>query len=192
MLLAPLWQRVATAAVVPPTVTGVMAVTQGLAGMGACTTLAIIGGNYTEKFIRVPSTISDANLAALPQTLARTLIVPSLVEEVLWRVILQPPGMPLPYMILVNLAFAGYHVVGSATLAERLEGRQGARAVFSDPTFLMLAFLLGNACSYTYVKAGYALWAPVVTHAIPVTLWLTSVGGDAALSTPGGLSSSSR
>ena len=154
LLWKQLVQRVVTAAVVVPNAAGAIAVAQALAGMGLATSLAICGGS-TDKFIRFDAPRNHGtNLACqLPTTLARTLLVPSLVEEVLWRVALQPPGMSWPHMVAVNAAFAANHVVASATLAERLEGRQGARAVFGDTAFLTLAFLLGNACSYVYVRS---------------------------------------
>ena len=196
MFLMPvLCNRIATAAMVPPNAAGLTAVGQALVGLSVCTTVGVTSG-ATDGFLRVPSlddddaNVPEWNVAAIPRTLARTLVVPSLVEEVLWRVVLQPPGMSWwPHMMLVNVAFAAYHTVGSTALAERCQGRQGARAVFTNPAFLTLAFVLGNACSYAYVFSGYSLWAPVVTHALPVTLWLTLLGGDQALSTPGGLTS---
>ena len=124
------------------------------------------------------------------RTFGRSLLIPSLLEEILWRVILQPPGSSVLRMVGVNVAFSLYHTVGSVFLAERLDGRPGARTVFCNPVFLSLAFVLGNACSWCYVRSGHALWAPVLTHAVVVTIWLTCGNGETALSTPGGLSRS--
>ena len=53
--------------------------------------------------------------------------------------------------------------------------------VFSDPSFLFMTFCLGNVCSYSYIKAGYGLYAPVLIHAISVSVWLTFLGGNQAL-----------
>ncbi len=52
---------------------------------------------------------------------------------------------------------------------------------FTDPSFLFLTFCLGNVCSYSYIKAGYGLYAPVLIHAISVSVWLTFLGGNPAL-----------
>lgn len=198
VLWTQLIQRIATAAMVVPNAAGVTAVAQALGAMGLATTTFTLCGGWTDKFIRLPQSPQSLNddddntngnplFVQLPTTLARTFFVPSLVEEVVWRVALQPPGTSWPHAMAVNAAFSAYHILGSATLAERFEGRQGARAVFADPAFLTLAFVLGNACSYAWVQSGYALWAPVVTHAVAVTVWLTVLGGNEALDTPGGL-----
>lgn len=206
------WNRLASAAVVPPTFVGVQAVGRALIGMALCTGGATSLG-WTQRFVAVPYGKDswwrrrrrqaqhepkvdencqegglNAGKTSLPLTFCRTLVVPGLVEEVVWRVVLQPPGTSWPVMLAVNAAFAAYHVVGSATAEWYLDGqRQGARAVLADPAFLTLAMVLGNLCSYAYVQAGHALWAPVLVHAATVTVWLDCLGGQRALSTPGGL-----
>jgi predicted Abi (CAAX) family protease len=139
------------------------------------------------------------------KTFARTLIVPSVPEELIWRVLLlQPPLIPSPSsywssprVLFVNVLFAAYHYHGSVILTEIFHKKNdhdrsyaGAKTVFRDPMFLTLAFVLGNACSYAYQRSGYSLWAPVIVHAVSVTVWLTLLSGEKALSTPGGLSSS--
>ena len=53
--------------------------------------------------------------------------------------------------------------------------------VFTDPSFLFLSFVLGNVCTYSYIQAGYALYAPVLVHTIAVSIWLSFLGGNAAL-----------
>ena len=188
MIVSVLWNRIAAAAVVAPTAQGATAFAQAVGVMGLCTGCVVKLG-LTDRFIqRDYYCMEHPNIAAtIPKTFMRALFTPGLMEEVIWRVLFQPPGMHWGAIVAVNAAFAAYHVFGSAFLAERLDNRLGARAVFRDPTFLFLAFILGNACSYAYVQAGYALWAPVLAHTIPVTIWLTLLGGDKALSTPGGL-----
>jgi predicted Abi (CAAX) family protease len=115
-------------------------------------------------------------------------MIPSLLEEVVWRVVLQPPGMVWGRIVVVNAAFSLYHIVGSSPLAE-LEGKIGAKTIFCDPMFLSLAFVLGNACSFAYIRSGHSLWAPVLVHALSVTVWLSFLGGQSALVTKGGLAS---
>jgi predicted Abi (CAAX) family protease len=142
---------------------------------------------HTQRFLRLDMTEDFPSITQVGKTFLRSLIVPSLVEELLWRIALQPPGSSISYMVGINFAFAVYHIFGSVFLAEQLDNRQGARTVFQDPSFLSISFILGNACTWAYVRSAYSLWAPVLTHAIPVTVWLSFLRGDEALSTPGGL-----
>lgn len=188
MIVSAIWTRIATAATVPPTAKGAIAVTQALGIMAVSAAGATVTGT-TARFISLDEQLPS--LKEFSSTLVRTLVVPGLVEELLWRVLFQPPTMPAYQIVAINVAFAFYHVFGSTWLAEHLDGREGARDVFRDPAFLSLAFILGNTCSYAYIKAGYALWAPVVVHSIPVAVWLTIFGGDRALRTCGGLAASS-
>lgn len=188
MLAANVWNRVATAATVAPTLQGTVAVAQALGVLGL-TSGFMAGTGLTSKFVRLDHFVQQPPSASVvATTFARVMVVPSLFEELIWRVVFQPPGMAWTRLVAINGAFALYHVLGSAALAEHLDGRVGARAVFCDPAFLFLAFVLGNVCSFGYIRAGYALWAPVLVHAVPVTLWLSFFGGETALSTRGGLS----
>lgn len=114
---------------------------------------------------------------------ARILIVPSLAEESLFRVLLQPPGCTLTRILFTNTLFTAYHLINAA-IANQFD-RPGAARTFRDPIFLGLAFLLGNLCSYAYRISSHGLWAPVLVHAIPVTIWLSSLGGEAVLSERG-------
>ena len=85
-----------------------------------------------------------------------------------------------PRTIVVNLTFASYHLLG-AELLVRGDVAPGAQRVFRDPAFLCLAFVLGEACSWAYLRSGGGLYAAVLTHAVPVTLWLELCGGERAL-----------
>jgi len=166
---------------------GVSVVVQAVGVMSFCSGCAMSMG-LTERFVQFDYCQEHPEAVyTLPRTFLRTLIMPGLVEEVVWRVLFQPPGMNWGPIVAINAAFAIYHVFGSAVLAENFDGRRGARAVFCNPTFVSLAFVLGNLCSYVYIRAGYALWAPVLAHAVPVAVWLSLLGGETALSTPGGL-----
>jgi predicted Abi (CAAX) family protease len=179
--------RLVKAALVAPTWSGAVASAQALTAIAVCTVVAH-QTEQTQNFLRLDRNESLPTISVeVGKTFLGALVVPSLLEEIFWRVALQPVGTSLPSMIGVNFAFAMYHVFGSVLLAEQLDGRQGARDVFRDPAFLSLAFVLGNACSWAYVHSSYSLWAPVLTHAIPVTVWLSFLQGNTALSTPGGL-----
>jgi predicted Abi (CAAX) family protease len=192
MIQSGLWNRIAKAARTPPTTAGGIATLQALTAVAAATWGAH-ATNHTAGFLKFDLAELDfPSISKVSTTFLRTLVVPSLVEEVLWRVVLQPPGASWTHMLGVNLIFVLYHTIGSVFLAEQVEDRHGAKAFFCDPAFLSLAFFLGNSCSWTWVRSGYALWAPVLTHAVPVTVWLTFLHGDEALSTPGGLQGSKR
>ena len=192
MIASAAFRRIAESCVAVPTAQGVRAVAQAVGAVGLCAGSAASLG-WTDRFLRLdyPRQQQFASFEAastsVTTTLLRSLIMPGLLEELVWRIILQPPGMPVHRVVLVNAAFAAYHVFGSAVLAERLDGRSGARAVFRDPAFLCLAFVLGNACSFVHVRSGHALWAPSLAHALPVAVWLSLLGGEEALSTAGGL-----
>jgi predicted Abi (CAAX) family protease len=193
MMIAPsaTLQRVLTAAATPPTVTGILAVAESL-GVVAISAAAV--SPWSERFLRRDpvrfDTTAPPPATSTVATFVRSLFVPGLVEELFWRVLLQPPGLPWQQGVLVNALFTAYHPVASAPLSRYgfPQQHEGAPAVFSDPVFLLLAFVLGNNCSYAYVRSGHALWAPVVVHAVSVTVWLSCLGGQEALSTSGGLS----
>jgi len=113
---------------------------------------------------------------ALPR-LARLLLLPALVEELLFRVLLIPhpieglPWQPLLGWNALSLGlFVLYHPV-----AARLWYPQG-RAVFDDPRFLLQATLLGVACSLAYGFTG-SLWPSVLIHWLAVVIWLEPLQG---------------
>ncbi|MEB3185099.1 MAG: CPBP family glutamic-type intramembrane protease [Cyanobacteriota bacterium] len=113
---------------------------------------------------------------ALPRV-AGLLLLPALVEELLFRVLLIPhpiEGLPwLPQLAWIALSlglFVLYHPV-----AGRLWYPQ-ARALFDDPRFLLQATLLGAACSLAYGFTG-SLWPPVLIHWLAVVIWLEPLQG---------------
>ena len=180
---------------VPPTKQGAIAVAQALGVFGLCSGCAV-GIGVTDRFLDLRylqghQDQESIEVKFLPLvvggTFLRVLVLPALVEEILWRVIFQPPGTSWIQAMAVNAAFTFYHICGSAPMAERIDGHVGAKSVFCDPAFLSLAFVLGNVCSFAYRQAGYALWAPVLVHAVPVTIWLSLLGGESALRARGGL-----
>ena len=113
---------------------------------------------------------------ALPR-LAKLLLLPALVEELLFRVLLIPhpiegfPWQPLLAWNALSLGlFVLYHPV-----AARLWYPQ-ARALFDDPRFLFQATLLGVACSLAYGFTG-SLWPPVLIHWLALVIWLEPFRG---------------
>lgn len=121
--------------------------------------LGLAGGLLEPQRARIP---------ALP-LLLRVLLVPSLLEEVVFRV-LPPPQ-------LAGVTLAAY------VLAHPLNAWlffPAARPVFYDPLFLLLTALLGGACALLYRRTG-SLWPPVALHGLVVSGWLLFFGGEAAL-----------
>ncbi len=109
-----------------------------------------------------------ARTAALP-LLLRTLFVPALLEELLFRA--------LPPLRLWPLALAAYVLVHPLNALLFLPS---ARGVFYDPAFLFLAALLGGGCTLLYRRTR-SLWPPVVLHGLVVAGWLVFLGGEDAL-----------
>jgi hypothetical protein len=154
----------------------------------------------------------SATARRIGTTMLRVLLIPSLCEELLWRVILQPPQSSVRRIVWINGLYAVSHVVlaevllvfiylllvclpsSSSSLLSLLNRHTtssstetsttfvtSANRVFTDPSFLGISFVLGNLCSYSYIRSGYALYAPVLVHSIAVSIWLTTLGGNAAL-----------
>ncbi len=176
--------RVIAASSTPPTLHGLVGIASSLAGFGCIIALSIKSGAASD-FIVPPATIE-----AFPPpshtllTFGRVLIVPSLMEELIWRVALLPHPAQVNGMLLsapkalllllgVNTCFALYHVLGGYILDYTSCDNTNALRLFQKPAFLVTAFMLGGACTFSYYLAGGALFAPVLVHAIPVTLWLT-------------------
>jgi predicted Abi (CAAX) family protease len=109
-----------------------------------------------------------ARVGALP-LLLRVLVVPSLLEEVVFRV-LPPPQW-------AGVALAAY--ILSHPLNAWLFW-PAARPVFYDPSFLLLTALLGGSCALLYRRTR-SLWPPVALHSLVVSGWLLFFGGEAAL-----------
>jgi predicted Abi (CAAX) family protease len=111
----------------------------------------------------------------------RLLIVPSTLEEYLWRVILQPyptgsstMGMRVFFCTMSTLAFVAAHPLLANTIWTR------GMYVFGDWRFLFLALLLGTACTLAYQLSG-SVWMPVVVHWIAVVAWIAFLGGEEKL-----------
>ena len=142
-----------------------------LAGYGA----VALGLGMASGFLSLPWQWPP--LAEVLPRLARLLLMPALVEELLFRVLLIPhpiegfPWQPLLAWNALSLGlFVLYHPV-----AARLWYPQ-ARDLFDDPRFLLQATLLGVACSLAYGFTG-SLWPPVLIHWLAVVIWLEPFRG---------------
>ena len=129
-----------------------------------------LGIGLSTGFLRLPWHSPPLG-QALPR-IAGLLVLPSLVEELVFRVLVIPhpiEGIPwLPQLAWIALSlglFVLYHPV-----ACRLWYPQGRR-LFNESRFLCQATLLGVACSLAYGFTG-SLWPPVLIHWLAVVVWL--------------------
>lgn len=120
-------------------------------------------------------------LAALPLRVAGLLLLPSLVEEVLFRVLPLPHPLEgaggvelLGWSALACGLFVAYH-----PLAARCWYRR-ADPLFRQARFLVPCALLGVVCTLAYLATG-SLWPPVLLHAAVVVTWLEGLGGKRLL-----------
>ena len=121
-------------------------------------------------------------------TFGRTLLIPALAEELLWRVgafyavgcCCKEITLWSPQSIIINLCYSGYHHLLADWVAENFR-ISGAPIVFRAPAFLAITFFLGLGCTHAYMETGRNPCAPVIVHAAAVTFWLTCLGGEEAL-----------
>lgn len=112
---------------------------------------------------------------------AGLLVHPSFVEEVLFR------ALPIPHpredastratalwTALGLVLFVAAHPLNALML------RPAALSVFTSPVFLVLAGLLGLACSAAYLRSG-SIWLAVLIHWVAANVWIFFLGGAALL-----------
>ena len=120
-------------------------------------------------------------LTGLPLRVAGLLLLPSLVEELLFRVL--PLPHPLegagPVAVLGWSALAGGLFVAYHPLAARCWYRR-ADPLFRQARFLVPCALLGLICTLAYLESG-SLWPPVLLHGAVVVTWLEALGGKGLL-----------
>ncbi|MGQ9873437.1 CPBP family glutamic-type intramembrane protease [Leptodesmis sp.] len=116
--------------------------------------------------------------------IAVALVMPSMFEEVVFRVLLlshpgegvSPDGQWL-WGTIALLIFVLSHPLNSFTFFP------ASRTTFLSPVCLMAAGFLGAVCSLSYLQSGF-LWTPVVIHWIVVVIWLLFLGGYERLHSP--------
>lgn len=120
------------------------------------------------------ATISAVNVI---KVVATSFLMPAVTEELFFRVLFLPqqiesfPILDTFLWLSVSLvAFIIYHPLHGLTVFP------AGLKTFSNPTFLLLATLLGIACSFSYLQSG-SLWTPVIIHWLIVVSWLLWFGG---------------
>lgn len=108
---------------------------------------------------------------------AQLLVMPSFVEELIFRVVLLPSPHTemlksewIIWAIASLIVFIICHPLNAKTLYK------AADPTFLNPTFLTLAGLLGAACTIAYVLTGSLLTITLI-HWVAVVLWLMALGG---------------
>lgn len=154
------------------------------AGIIACLGLLAIPFGFMTGFFLIRHGDDDNNVSWIHTILLsiRLLFVPSILEEYLWRVILQPYpmesstdiGMRVLFCTTSTLAFVVAHPLLANTIWTR------GKNVFGDWRFLLLTFLLGIACTLVYQLSG-SVWMPVVVHWTAVVAWIAFLGGEERL-----------
>ncbi|MGF1522246.1 MAG: type II CAAX prenyl endopeptidase Rce1 family protein [Leptolyngbyaceae cyanobacterium] len=140
--------------------------------------IALPYGFYT-RFLQV--SIAPMRSWLAPLRMIQLFIVPAMVEEGIFRVLLLPHPLEgietnrwLLWALLSLTAFVLYHPLNA-----RLFYPPG-RGTFSDQRFLVLVVLLGVVCSGVYALTG-SFWAIALIHWVVVVVWLLALGGDARL-----------
>jgi predicted Abi (CAAX) family protease len=105
------------------------------------------------------------------------LLSPGISEEIFFRVLILPhpeenaSGLVLWLWGGASLAlFVVYHPLNALTFYPV------GRSTFMNPVFLLLAAVLGVACSIAYLQSG-SIWPAVAIHWLTVTVWLLLLGG---------------
>ncbi|NJO21471.1 MAG: hypothetical protein HC838_17475 [Spirulinaceae cyanobacterium RM2_2_10] len=172
-LLPTLVGRLALAAQ-PPTW---RAVAIALAALGVYTAIALPLGTYADFIIWEPVRLSPWRWLTRLTTL---LLMPALLEELLFRVWLLPPPTALLawwrwgiWALFALALFVVHH-----PLQARTAYRRGA-PTFYQPAFLGLVTLLGLACTITYALTS-SLWMITALHWSVTSVWLLLLGGAIA------------
>ena len=153
----------------------------------ACLGILGIPFGFMTGFFRVRrgDTNNNCSVVSWKHTLflsIRLLFVPCILEEYLWRVILQPYpmessidiiGVRVLWCSISTLAFVVAHPIVTTIWTH-------GKNVFDDWRFLFLAFLLGSACTIVYQLSG-SVWMPVLVHWIAVVIWIAFLGGEERL-----------
>ncbi|MEG3894994.1 MULTISPECIES: CPBP family glutamic-type intramembrane protease [unclassified Microcoleus] len=129
---------------------------------------------FWSGFLKVDVQTSGRTIVAV---LMGCLLSPGITEELLFRVLMLPhPSENASELMLwfwgcASLAlFIVYHPLNALTFYPV------GRSTFMNPVFLLLAAILGGACSIAYLQSG-SIWPAVAVHWLGVTAWLLLLGG---------------
>jgi predicted Abi (CAAX) family protease len=147
----------------------------GLPLIGLTSLLLIIG--FQSNFLKIY--ILQKSWEEIIKIIAFSFFIPGLSEELFFRVIFLPhPNEKVSiktqfiWGIVALTAFIIYHPL------QGLTWNPSGHEVFLEPTFLILAYLLGTICTIAYLISG-SIWLPVIIHWLAVVIWIILLGGFA-------------
>ena len=109
------------------------------------------------------------------------LIQPALLEEIIFRGLLLPrDAQTMPRHRLAAVAAMALAVYVASHPANAWLFRPGVLDVFASPVYLVLAALLGLACTIAYFISR-SIWPPVAIHWLTVVTWIWFLGGQELL-----------
>ena len=120
-----------------------------------------------------------------PRRLLGLLLLPALLEEWLFRVLLLPnrlEGFQQPQLLGWAALSLGLFVLYHPLAA--MSWYRPGRPLFLQKPFLLQCTWLGLACTVLYLQSG-SLWPPVLLHWLAVVCWLEQLEGRNQLSTNG-------
>ncbi len=156
-----------------------------LLGLGLLVSYAAIALTigFRSNFLTFTPESANLQLELIPQirSWAALFLMPALVEECLFRLLLIPHpietassshiyGISLISLIL----FIGYHPLNARTFYSL------GNPTFMDWRFLTLTGLLGGVCTISYLATG-SIWVAVLIHWLVVGVWLKFLGGSQRL-----------
>jgi predicted Abi (CAAX) family protease len=136
---------------------------------------------FRSKFLSIDYRLDKSNWQNL-LSLGHLFLMPALVEEILFRLLLIPHPIETPtstdtwlWSIISLILFIIYHPLNALTLYPQ------GKPTFMDWRFLTLAALLGIVCTSIYSMSG-SIWLSVLIHWVAVWCWLKLFGGERCLS----------
>jgi predicted Abi (CAAX) family protease len=115
--------------------------------------------------------------SATPRIVLTAFLFPTVVEGNLFRVMLLPhPSEKASAGANCFWAFVSLVLYTASHPLNAILFSHAHRPTFTDPAFLLLAALLGLACTLAYLQSG-SLWPPVAIHWAVVVVWLLFLGG---------------
>ncbi len=128
-----------------------------------------------------PPQFSAHSLSVQVKIWVGSFIMPALVEELLFRCLLIPHPQEGVWWVTLMLwsgfsliLFVLYHPLNARTLYK------AGDPTFFNPRFLILATVLGMACTGTYLFTG-SIWPGTIIHWLAVAIWLLYLGGQERL-----------
>jgi predicted Abi (CAAX) family protease len=138
------------------------------------TAVALPVGFYWGFLKFEPIAASDRTIIEI---IAICLATPAIAEELFFRVLLLPhftekvsQSSQFVWSGTSLIAFIVYHPLNGLTAFP------AGLETFNNPSFLLLAALLGIVCNLAYLPSG-SLWTSVVLHWLVVITWLLLLGG---------------